>query len=460
MPASIISETPACTADAVSTSRPSRSAIVGLLLLTLVYCFAFVDRQILNLMVTVLRRDFAITDAQSGYLLGPAFTFSYVALGIPAGWCADRFNRRSMLVLAGVIWGLATAAAAFVTTYEQLFVSRMIVGASEAFLFPAGMSLIADMFARRHLPVANAVFLSSPYVGGGLALIGGGLLLEATSGLGIIDVPALSLLFGSVRSWQITFLIIGLAGIVPVMLLVFLKEPERGQFGRKPSGSGEEKRSLVSGLAFFVREWRFYMMFFVGAASASLIMTTASAWAPTYLERSFGITSGQIGVSYGAIMLVCGLAGGILGPTLNAFVAKRWSGTPMRTVCLAPMLHVAAGLLLLNAGSATVALIALAIITFAYSFPLSLLGASLQSATPSNLRGLAAAVYFIIGSLISQGLGPVLVPLISHGLFGGEEAVGSALAVIAMGFGVVAFVVLASAVRGFENRQTAEDERA
>lgn len=452
---------PPDTAPTPASGPAGRGAILALGLLTLVYCFAFVDRQILNLMVSAMRRDFAISDAQSGYLLGPAFTFSYVAFGLPAGWCADRVSRKRLLVLAGTVWGLATAAAAFVTTYEQLFATRMVVGASEAFLFPAGMSLIADLFARRHLPVANSVFLASPYVGGGFALIGGGLLLDATQGWGAVAVPGLSALFGPVRGWQMTFLVVGLAGIVPVLLLPIIREPARG--GRDAAadsqlgfGSTDDRPlPLRKGLQHFVAGWRFYAMFFLGAASASLVMTTVSAWAPTYLERAFGIGTGRIGVSYGAIMLVCGLAGGILGPTINALAFRGRDANPMRTVCLAPLLHVLAGAILLLAPDATTAMAALAIVTFAYSFPLSLLGASLQMATPSRLRGLASAIYFIIGSLVGQGLGPVLVPLLTRAVLHDERAVGTALALVAIGFGLVAFVVLMIAARAFAAKQTA-----
>nr|WP_275431466.1 MFS transporter [Sphingomonas sp. BT552] len=415
--------------------------------MTAVYCFAFVDRQILNLLVGPIKREFAASDSQIGYLLGPAFIFSYASLGLPAGWWVDRTNRRNLVFGAGIVWGLGTMAAAFVTSYEALFLSRLVVGGSEAFLFPAGMSMIADMFDKRRLPVATSVFLASPYIGGGLALIFGGLVLQWTESLPQVALP----LIGGIPGWQFTFIIIGLVGLLPVLLLPTIHEPARDRHDADEAAADTRRYGFVQGLAYMAQRWRYYFAFFFGAACSSLVLTTVSAWAPTFLTRSFGMNPAAIGVNYGSLVLVFGLGGGLLSPIVNAFIARRHPlDSTMRTVRLGPVMVMLSALCLWFSTSQTMALVCLACLTFAYSFPLSMAGTSLQLATPPRLRGSASAAYFVIVSLIGHGVGPTLVPLVTHNIFGDEARVGEALALIAFVFGVLAFCLLSFALRGFQ----------
>lgn len=433
--------------DADRAGRGTGALIYALLVLTAVYCFAFVDRQILNLLVGPIKRQFGASDPQIGYLLGPAFIFSYASLGLPAGWLVDRANRRNLVFGAGIIWGIGTMAAAFVTSYEALFVSRLVVGGSEAFLFPAGMSMIADIFDKRRLPVATSVFLASPYIGGGLALICGGLVLQWTESLASVPL----LLGTSVPGWQFTFIIIGLIGLLPVLLLPTIREPARDRIDRDDVAPDTQQFGFVQGLGYMLRRWRYYIMFFFGAACSSLVLTTVSAWAPTFLTRSFGMDPAAIGVRYGTLVLVFGLAGGLLSPLINALIARRHPlDSTMRTVRLGPAMVVLSAIGLWFSTSQMTALVCLACLTFAYSFPLSMAGTSLQLATPSRLRGTASAAYFVIVSLIGHGIGPTLVPLVTRHVFGDEARVGEALAIIAGLFGLLAFGLLSAALRGFQ----------
>ena len=143
----------------------------GLLFLTLAYVLAFVDRQILNLLVDPVKRDLLLSDTQVSLLQGIAFTATYVLFGPLFGRWVDAGNRRNIVVLGVVIWSVFTVLCGFADSFWELFFARAGIGAAEACLAPAAWSMIADYFSPKKLPRAMSLFLMAPYLGGGLALI-------------------------------------------------------------------------------------------------------------------------------------------------------------------------------------------------------------------------------------------------------------------------------------------------
>ena len=426
-------------------------------ILTLIYCFAFADRQIFNQLVDPIKRDFGASDLEISYLLGPAFIFSYVGMGLPAGWLVDRFNRSRLIILAGVIWGLGTMSAALADGYTGLFVSRLIVGASEAFLFPAGISLLPDIYDRKRLPIATSIFLLAPAVGSALALLGGGLVLDATDRLGTIEAPIL----GVAQGWQLTLVVVGLVGIVPVLMMLGIpdryRRPADGPVGEP---AAEERFGVISGAAYMIGRWRFYVCFFVGMACAYIAMTTISAWAPTYLARTFGLTHGEIATRYGTIVLIFGLAGGMSAPAISALLSRVADYPTMQTVRLAPVMLVLFASLFAFAHTERMALACLAALTFSYTFPMAMGSTSMQFATPPRLRGLAAAYYFIITSLVGYGIGPSAVPLLTKYVLHDETQIGLAIAIVVVAFGIASFILFSIAANGFRREieaQVADD---
>jgi len=412
------------------------AAIYCLVVLTIVYCFAFVDRQIMNMLVGPIRTRFGVNDLQIGYLIGPAFTISFMLVGLPAGLAVDRLNRRRLVIAAGILWSIGTIAAAFATQFETLVLTRVIVGGAEAVLFPAGMSLIADLFDKKHLPIAYSTFLAAPYIGGGMALIAGGVVLAKTEAISSVTLPVL----GTIVGWQSTFLIVGLAGLAPILLMFTVREPAR------PIDADNSATSLIDGLRFMLVRWRFYAFFFPGMSIAGLVMAMAAAWAPTYLQRTYAMPPAQIGLTYGIYVLLAGLAGGIAGPIVNIWLARRFPRSTMWTACVGPALILLFILSFSMARSPGTALICLALFTFSYSFPLSVAGTSLQVMTPPSLRGLAAGIYLVSNSLLGYALGPTLVPLTAQHILGGEAYLGEAMKLVGVSCGLISlgFVVLAA----------------
>ena len=67
------------------------------ILLTMAYILSYLDRWVLSLLVELIKADLGLTDTQMGLLLGPAFALFYAVMGIPLGWMADRYSRRTLI---------------------------------------------------------------------------------------------------------------------------------------------------------------------------------------------------------------------------------------------------------------------------------------------------------------------------------------------------------------------------
>ncbi len=193
------------------------------ILLTLSYIVSFIDRQLLGLLVSPIKADLGISDLKMGLLLGLAFSLFYVTLGVPIGWLADRVNRRNLVIAGITLWCIMTAACGLSKSYGQLFLARVGVGVGEATLSPCALSLISDSFPPERRARAIGVYSIGVSVGGGLAYLLGGALVQAVADAPPIDWPVL----GEIRPWQSAFIIIGLAGLVVALLLTMVPEPAR-----------------------------------------------------------------------------------------------------------------------------------------------------------------------------------------------------------------------------------------
>jgi MFS family permease len=176
--------------------------------LTAIYMLSFMDRQILSLLVGPLKRDLGISDTRVGLLQGLAFGLFYTFMGLPLGRIADRRSRRNLIAAGLVLWSFFTSLCSVANNFWSLFLARMGVGVGEASLSPAAYSLISDYFPREKLGAAISVFYMGVFVGTSLSLLVTGQVIDAMAHTPLITLP----LLGTIASWRITFLFVGLPG--------------------------------------------------------------------------------------------------------------------------------------------------------------------------------------------------------------------------------------------------------
>ena len=394
----------------------------ALAILTALYTASFIDRQVLNLLVDPIKLSLGISDTQFSLLQGLGFMLAFVLFNPLAGWLVDRGNRPLLLLAAGSVWSLCTIFCGLATSFTLMFAARFGVGAAEAFIGPAGWSLLADTFDERRLPRALSIFLIGPYIGGGLALIFGGLLIRGAPELALA-LPFLAAL----EPWQVVFIAVGAPGLLLAFLALFIREPRRGARDARRASTAVPTRQA---LTFLWAERAFFLRFSLGMSALIISLYSLPAWMPAVLIRSFGGDPARVGLEFGAVTLIAGTAGVLSGPWVARLLdGGRFAGVVLVPVVAGAGLILGAGALILATGYGS-ALAAATLISFCYAMPQAPASAALQLASPAGMRGLIAALYTFIVATIGLVIAPTLVAFITEHVFRDSAAVHQSLSLV------------------------------
>lgn len=193
-----------------------------LTVLVVVYILNFIDRQVVSILAVDIKRDLNLTDADMGFLGGAAFAVFYALFGIPLGRLADNWNRVRLLSVGLALWSTMTALSGFARNQLTLSLARMGVGVGEATASPTAYSLISDYFPKKQRATALAIYSSGLYLGGGVSLFIGAMVVQAWNkaypGGGPLDLVG----------WQAAFLVVGIPGLLLALWVASLREPIRG----------------------------------------------------------------------------------------------------------------------------------------------------------------------------------------------------------------------------------------
>jgi MFS family permease len=401
--------------------------------LALCHAQAIASFQILNILIDPIKTSLAISDTQFSLLQGLAVAIFAALLGIPAARWADRRSRRNVILVGACGWSLATFGCAFVADFGQLFTARIFMGIGEVFLFPAALSLIADLVPRQRLSSAVAVFGSGGPVGAAAALFGGSWILPHRAGL-VSRLPALS----GFEGWQVAFLLCGLTGLVTAALLLAVREPSRRGEPTAADGSFAAIGNWV------ITHWRGYVSVSGAMLCLALCAFATSAWGPTVLTRVQNLPLEHAGrLTAGAALLggvLLAYPCGLLVDSLHR--AGRSDGVLLVGTVLAVGLAGLAGL----AAAATDTGIAVGAWVGLYALlglPTVLAGTALPMMTPSPMRAQIMALHLLLMNMLALSLGPFVVAVVTDKVFGRPTAVGTSLACVdALASGLAAYLLL------------------
>ncbi|MXO66675.1 spinster family MFS transporter [Altericroceibacterium endophyticum] len=414
----------------------ARSWFVVILLL-LAYTISLIDRQVLSLLVVPIEQSLNISDTQISLLHGLAFAIFYTLFGIAIGRAVDRYNRRNIIICGMVLWCLATMACGLASSFAGLFVARMFVGVGEATLSPAAFSMIADYFPPEKRGRAISVFSMGVFAGSGLALIAGGMAIDAMDQWAGAPLPVL----GKMESWQLAFFAVGAPGLLVAALIMTIREPKRREMSDDGLGFSET-------LAFFRRKAPALLTMILAFGANGLINFALAGWAPTFFIRVFGWSAGEIGAVYGTLLMVCGSAGIWVGGALSDWLVKRVGKGGVLMVMRGSALLMIPSLAAFGfASDSTYALIALGWSCFVLGLPTGLAPVALYAITPNQFRGQVTACYLFSVTLIGMMLGSTLIALGTDYLFQDVNAVGKSLALVASCAALFSFVSLSFSQR-------------
>ncbi len=380
-------------------------------ILMLCYTFSMLDREIISLLVEPIKAAFTITDFEMGLLMGPAFSLFYTVMGIPLGWAADRYNRKNLITIGITVWSFMTALCGLAGSFLQLFINRIGVGVGEASLTPGASSMLADLFPKEKLPLATSVYSLGVFMGSSLAMIGGGYLLSQ-----IKDLTVTWPIVGTLEYWQLTFIMVGLPGLILAFFVYQIIEPKRRDLALDAQGN-VEKVSLLKAIKYLLENKKLFLNFFLGG---SIIATIGyhSFWYPSLFMRTWGWSELEAATATGLPSLIGGVTGLVLGgiimgkmiengrkdaALLIAFVAALGIGIPAVAMPLMP-----SGIL-----AAAVMIVAKLFV----GIPLISGIAMIRMSVPNQMRGQFTALYFVFIGIVATGLGPVIPGFFTTFLF-------------------------------------------
>jgi MFS family permease len=396
-------------------------------MLTFVYVFNFVDRQLLIILQESIKKELHLSDTQLGLLSGLTFALFYVSLGIPISRLADRTNRKNTIAASLGLWSLMTACSGMSRNFIQLLLARIGVGVGEAGGSPPAHAMISDYFAPSKRSTALAIYSSGIYVGILIGFLMGGYLNQHLG-------------------WRMAFFVVGLPGVIFSLLFYFLvKEPVKGS---TDSERGEQKQTttLWQVLKLLYSNKVFVVLAFATGLHVFCIYGLLN-WTPSFLSRIHHLKSSEIGGLLGPILGI----GGALGSFLGGYLTDRFGKTDKTLYLRIPAYAIIISIFF-AAGAIFLPDKFLSISCFGICAALQsmYLGPSIavaHSLVPAYMRSLTSAVLFFVLNLIGLGCGPLMVGIISDWLtpsFGTESLRWGMSIIIIVGIASVALFFVAA----------------
>ena len=393
----------------------------------LAYVLSFVDRQVLALMIEPIKRDLHVSDTEFSLLQGFAFSLFYAIMGMPIAFLADRYSRTRIITIGIALWSAATAVCGLTYTFTQMFLARVGVGVGEAALSPSAYSMLSDFFPKEKLGRAVGMYSLGSFIGGGVAFLLGGYVIGMLKQVTTVTLP----LLGDIRAWQVTFLIVGLPGLlIALLFMLTVRDPQRK--GALHDAAGLVQRvSMADALRFIGSHGKTFSCHYLGFSFYAMTLFCLMGWTPAFYIRHFGFTPMRAGYTLGTILLLSNTAGVLAGGWLSDFLLKRGrTDAPMlaAVVGAAGMLIPAVAFTLVDSLNMSLGLLVLAM--FFASFPMPTSTAAMQMLAPNQMRAQVSALFLLISNLIALGIGTTLVALLTDRWFGTPKAVGESMAVV------------------------------
>lgn len=369
-----------------------RTAGYGLFMLTLVYAFNFVDRQILVILQEPIKLEMGLSDAQLGLLSGFSFALVYITAGIPIAYLADRSSRRNIITVALTVWSGMTALSGLAQNYTHLLLARIGVGIGEAGGSPPAHSMISDFYPPHRRGTALAIYSTGVHLGVLLGFLLGGVISQY-------------------YGWRVAFMAVGLPGILlAVVFQLTVREPPRGHW------EGAEAAQYRPGLRETLDRLRGYRSFWYIAAAGGLAAFVGYGngnFAPSFMVRNHGLEMAEVGV----VLAIFGGGGGLVGTFLGGYLADRLGPRDQRWYLWLPAVFGLAALPLgfpyLLLDDTRVVLGLMFLVTICINTYLGPTLAICHTLVPPAMRALTSAVLFFVLNIIGLGLGPLTAGLLS-----------------------------------------------
>ena len=383
----------------------------------------YIDRGALAVLWPEISADVGMTKTDYAIIIN-VFTFAYAFGQTLFGKIFDWIGTRLGFVLAIGVWSVATMLHAFSHSLLTFSIFRGLLGVSEAGNWPGATKANAEWFPIKERALAQGIFNSGAAIGG------------------IISAPIVGLLFIWFGSWQATFIMIGVLGLlwlVPWLVIYksgpathpWLDEAEReykltGQRNAETHQAAEyapTSREILSRK----QSWGVIM----GSFFLDPIWWLFVGWLPLYLYETYGFGVAEI-ASYAWIPYVGAMFGAWFGGLLaQNRISAGWTVNKARkfVITLGGLIMLVSLLMTIKAATPIIAVLLMAAILFGFQTAVgniqTLPSDFYSGKSVGSLAGFAGTAAKLAVVLLN-----FLIPVITVNSYGPAFAVGAGLAIM------------------------------
>ena len=221
-------------------------------------------------------------------------------MGLFMGALADRVHRPRLIAAGLVLWSALTALSGTAKSFLDIGLARLFIGVGESAMTPSAMSILSALYPRAMRGTATEFYyLGVPLGAGGSFVIAG--------------------LLGPAIGWRNCFYLLGGLGIVLALLLLAMRDPERGAMELPCRANDRDEqppeveltnnwRQVTGDVMAVIKSFPALAWTMIGAVCLHLPLG-AGQFAIVWLERERGFAIGEITVTYGLVYIVFGTAG-------------------------------------------------------------------------------------------------------------------------------------------------------
>ncbi|MGW3957725.1 MFS transporter [Streptomyces sp. NPDC004752] len=280
-------------------SRIHRTAIVTMIIMVSAWSIDYIDRFGIGMALPSIGAEFGLSKTQQGLLVS-TFGVVYMLCQIPAGYVADRFGSRKVMLGSLVLWSVFTALTGLAGTFAMLIAVRALFGLSQGFFPPASFKAIAERTTPDRRGIAGGAAFTASGLAGGIAPL--------------IMAPLLVAV-----GWRHTFLWLAAGGVLlGVLLWSLLPKPLPDRLSAPVDDTAAPAASRRDAFR-SPQLWMFAAMFCASNTVSYGLLT----WVPSYLLETRHVSMAQTGLLSAIPMLVSMVTTLLGGWLYDRFFADR-----------------------------------------------------------------------------------------------------------------------------------------
>jgi MFS family permease len=376
----------------------------ALIVLTALNLLNYVDRNVLFAVQPLVQDEFHVSNAQIGYLTS-AFLGFYMIAAPFVGPLADRYSRKLIIALGAVFWSGLTLLTAVTHTYTELLIRHTLVGVGEATFVTIAPTFVADLFAEKIRGRILGVFYLAIPVGSAAGYLLGGNLAPH-------------------YGWRFPFYIAAAPGFVLAVAVLFLKEPERGQFDSLKdvaedllpnSFQGGSLKGILLLVYLYLKKLYVslilnpaFLTSTLGMAAMTFSLGGIQVWMPKFLFTERGYTLEGANFAFGIIIVIDGILASLGGGWLGDYLLRRMKSSYYLVSAASMLLGVPVMIVALFV-KGPLMIPAIGVAAFFLLFNTAPLNAAIINSVGAHIRSTALAVNIFIIHILGDVPSPTMM---------------------------------------------------